>query len=89
MRSKGISVVTVAPGYIDTPMTRVNPYAMPFRLSAESAARKVARAIKLCQRYTVIPWQMGVVAAILEHMPDPIYDRLFEKAKRKPRGLPI
>ena len=88
MRSKGISVVTVAPGYIDTPMTRVNPYSMPFRMSADIAAKKVARAIKLHQRYTVIPWQMGVVASILEHLPDSIYDRLFEKAKRKPRGLP-
>ena len=89
LRSKGISVVTVAPGYIDTPMTRVNPYAMPFRMSAESAARKVARAIKLCRRYSVIPWQMRVAASILKHMPGPIYDRLFEKAKRKPRELPI
>jgi NAD(P)-dependent dehydrogenase (short-subunit alcohol dehydrogenase family) len=89
MRSKGIKVVAVAPGYIDTPMTQVNPYPMPFRMSADKAAKKVARAIRLHQRYTVIPWQVGVVAYILKHMPDPIYDRLFEKAGRKPRGLPI
>jgi len=28
LKARGIAVVTVAPGYIDTPMTRVNPYAM-------------------------------------------------------------
>jgi NAD(P)-dependent dehydrogenase (short-subunit alcohol dehydrogenase family) len=88
LRSRGIAVVTVAPGYIDTPMTQVNPYSMPFRMTAESAARKVARAIELHRRYTVIPWQMGLVASILKHMPGWIYDRLFENAKRKPRGLP-
>jgi NAD(P)-dependent dehydrogenase (short-subunit alcohol dehydrogenase family) len=88
MRSRGIRVVTVSPGYIDTPMTQVNPYSMPFRMTADRAAKKVASAIKFSRRYTVIPWQMGLVATILQHMPGPIYDRLFEKAKRKPRGLP-
>ncbi|HYP68931.1 MAG TPA: SDR family oxidoreductase [Thiobacillaceae bacterium] len=88
LRSRGIAVVTVAPGYIDTQMTRVNTYPMPFRMTAESAAHKVARAIRLRRRYTVIPWQMSLVERILKHMPGWIYDRLFEHAKRKPRGLP-
>ena len=88
LRSMGIAVVTVAPGYIDTPMTQVNAYSMPFRMTAESAARKVARAIRLHRRYIVIPWQMSLGARILKYMPGWIYDRLFENAKRKPRGLP-
>ncbi|MGO9446347.1 MAG: SDR family oxidoreductase [Thiobacillaceae bacterium] len=88
MKSKGVSVVTVSPGYIDTPMTQVNPYPMPFRMSADAAARKVARAIALRRRNSTIPWQMGLVAIILKYLPDAIYDRLFEKARRKPRGLP-
>jgi hypothetical protein len=88
LRSRGIAVVTVAPGYIDTPMTQVNTYSMPFRMSAESAARKVERAIVLRRRYTIIPWQMALIAPILEYAPGWIYDRLFANAKRKPRGLP-
>jgi NAD(P)-dependent dehydrogenase (short-subunit alcohol dehydrogenase family) len=88
MKSKGISVVTVSPGYIDTPMTQGNPYPMPFRMSVDTAGRKVARAIRLGRRNSVIPWQMGLVATILELLPTPLYDRLFEKARRKPRGLP-
>ena len=47
LKSRGFSVVTVAPGYIDTPMTRVNPYAMPFKMTAGVAATKVARCIEL------------------------------------------
>ena len=31
------AVVTICPGYIDTPMTRVNPYRMPFLLDADEA----------------------------------------------------
>lgn len=87
-KAHGIAVVTVAPGYIDTPMTRVNPYAMPFKMSAETAARKVARCIAQRRAYTVIPWQMAWVARLLNWLPIPVYDAVFEKAPRKPRGLP-
>ncbi len=88
LKAYDIAVVNVAPGYIDTPMTQVNPYAMPFRMTAEAAAAKVARCILLRRAYTVIPWQMAWVARMLKWLPIPIYDLLFEKAPRKPRGLP-
>lgn len=88
LKPRGIAVVTVAPGYIDTPMTQVNPYAMPFKLSAQTAAKKVARCIAARRAYTVIPWQMAWVARMLKCMPIPVYDAVFVKAPRKPRGLP-
>ena len=88
LKSRRIAVVTVAPGYIDTPMTQVNPYAMPFKLSAQMAAIKIARCIRLRRSYTVIPWQMAWVARLLKWLPNPLYDAVFEKAPRKPRGLP-
>jgi hypothetical protein len=88
LKQRGIAVVNVAPGYIDTPMTRVNPYAMPFRMSADAAAAEVARCIARRRGFTVIPWQMRWVARTLKWLPDPVYDALFEKAPRKPRGLP-
>lgn len=88
LKSSGIRVVTVSPGYIETPMTHVNPYPMPFRLSADAAARKVARLIEKRRPESVIPWQMAIVAGLMRCMPRALYDRLFEKAPRKPRGLP-
>ncbi len=88
MKARGIAVVTVAPGYIDTPMTRVNPYPMPFRLAADDAAARVARCIARRRSYAVIPWQMSWVARAMKWLPNSAYDLLFEKAPRKPRGLP-
>lgn len=88
MKARGMAVVTVAPGYIDTPMTQVNPYAMPFRMTAHTAAAKVARCIARRRGHTVIPWQMAWVARILKWLPNPVYDAVFEKAPRKPRNLP-
>jgi NAD(P)-dependent dehydrogenase (short-subunit alcohol dehydrogenase family) len=82
----GIRVVTIAPGYIATPMTEHNPYRMPFRISADEAARRFARAIGRGTSYTVIPWPMAIVAKMLRLLPNAIYDRLFAKAPRKPRN---
>ena len=87
MRPYGIKVVTIAPGYIESPMTAVNPYSMPFLLPAPKAAERFAAAIARGVSYTVIPWQMGVVAKLLRLLPNALYDRLFAGAPRKPRGL--
>jgi len=83
----GIRVVTIAPGYIATPLTAVNRHKMPFLLPADVAARRFARAIERGVSYTVIPWQMGVIARVLRLLPNWLYDRLLAGAPRKPRGL--
>lgn len=87
MRSSGIKVVTITPGYIETPMTAINTYRMPFLLPAAEAARRFARAIDRGTSYTVIPWQMGVVAKFLRLLPNGLYDRLFANAPRKSKVL--
>lgn len=87
MRPYGIKVVTIAPGYIETPMTAVNPYPMPFLLPVDQAAERFAATIARGTSYAVIPWQMGIVARLLRVLPNWLYDRLFTSAPRKPRGL--
>ena len=89
LRGSGVKVVTIAPGYIATPMTAANPYPMPFLLPADAAARRFARAIARGSSYTVIPWQMGVVAKLLRLLPNSLFDALFARAGRKPRGLDL
>ena len=85
----GVSVVCVCPGYIDTPMTRVNRFRMPFLLTAEEAARRIARAIAARRRLAVIPWQMALVSLLLRLMPGWLFDRLASRAPRKPRNVPV
>jgi short-subunit dehydrogenase len=85
LRGSGVDVVTVSPGYIATPMTSRNPYPMPFILTADAAAGKIARLIDRRSAYAVIPWQMAIIARALRIMPNALYDRLFAHAPRKPR----
>jgi NAD(P)-dependent dehydrogenase (short-subunit alcohol dehydrogenase family) len=85
----GISVVCICPGYIDTPMTRVNRFRMPFLLSSDDAARRIARAISRRRRLAVVPWQMAATSPLLKWMPGWLYDRLASRAPRKPRDVVI
>ncbi|MBI1990179.1 MAG: SDR family oxidoreductase [Betaproteobacteria bacterium] len=88
LAASGIKVITICPGYIATPMTAQNPYPMPFLLSADAAARKIAALIESGRGFAVIPWQMAIVARILRTLPNWLYDRLFGNAPRKPRRAP-
>jgi short-subunit dehydrogenase len=85
MHGSGVSVITICPGYIVTPMTANNPYRMPFILTAEDAAEKIVTIIESKVSFAVIPWQMAMVARILKLVPNFLYDRLFANAPRKPR----
>lgn len=81
-----LKVVTIAPGFIDTPMTQHNPYKMPFLMQPEDFADAALKAIDKGCSYTVIPWQMGVVAKLLKWIPNPVYDYFAFKSGRKPRN---
>jgi short-subunit dehydrogenase len=88
LHGSGISVVTICPGYIRTPMTAANRYRMPFLIDADDAARRMARVIAARRRFAVIPWQMALVSIVLRRLPRWLYDRLAARAPRKARGLP-
>ena len=85
LRGSGVAVVTIAPGYIDTPLTAGNRYPMPFLTSADAAAAKFVAAIDRRASFVAYPWQMAVLAPIYRRLPNLIYDGLFAKAPRKAR----
>jgi short-subunit dehydrogenase len=83
--SSGVKVVTLCPGYIATPLTQNNGYAMPFLMQPEVFAEKAHRVIEAGHSYRVIPWQMGVVAKVLRLLPNNLFDKAFSGRPRKPR----
>ncbi|MBB4842575.1 short-subunit dehydrogenase [Paucibacter oligotrophus] len=85
-RPFGVKVVTIAPGYIDTPLTRENRYSMPFLMQPEAFAQKAYQAIQAGASWRVIPWQMGVVAKLLRLLPNALFDRVLSGRPRKHRA---
>ena len=89
LSGSGVSVVSVCPGYIATPLTQSNRYRMPFPLDADEAARRIARAIAARRRVAVIPWQMALVSLALRALPAALFERLAVRAPRKSRDIPL
>jgi short-subunit dehydrogenase len=86
LRSSGVQVVTICPGYIDTPLTQKNRYTMPFLMTAEDFADRAFAAIEGGASYRVIPWQMGWVGKVLRLLPNGLFDRVFAGRPRKHRS---
>jgi short-subunit dehydrogenase len=84
-RPHGVRVVTLLPGYVATPLTSENRYAMPFLLTPDEFAKRAARVIAAGSSERVIPWQMAIVAKVLRMMPNAVFDRLVAGRGRKKR----
>lgn len=82
---RGVRVVTIAPGYVDTPLTRKNKYPMPFLMSPKAFADQAFKTITKGTTYRVIPWPMSVVASLLRLLPNAWFDRLLQNQPRKHR----
>jgi len=87
LRGTGVQVITIAPGYVDTPLTRKNRYPMPFLMSAATFADKAFQSITARDSYRVIPWQMGIVSRLMRLIPNVLWDRILARQPRKHRGV--
>ncbi len=84
LKSHGIAVTAIAPGFIATALTRDNPHAMPFLMQPGEAADKIYRAIRRRRERVIIPWPMALLGAVLRGMPRGLYRMLM---RADPAGL--
>ncbi len=73
LKRHGIAVSAIAPGFVDTPLTRQNNHKMPFIMTAEKAARLIKRAIEKKKVLYVFPLRMKIVVTLLDKMPRCLY----------------
>jgi short-subunit dehydrogenase len=86
LRDSGVRVVTICPGYIDTPLTQKNRYAMPFLMQPQDFADKAFATISAGTGYRVLPWQMGWLAKLLRVAPNALFDKVLSGRPRKRRA---
>ena len=87
MKPFGIHVTTIAPGYIHTPMTKHNRYAMPFILDVDDAVSRFMKAIQSKKGFIIIPWQMNIVGTLMKLLPSPLWDFLAKGGPKKIRKM--
>ena len=80
LKDQGIWVTTIAPGFVDTPLTRQNKHRMPFLLPVEKGAYYYKKAIDQKKSFYIFPWTMRWMMLFLERIPRCLYRGLMRIA---------
>jgi short-subunit dehydrogenase len=86
LKDKGISVVTIAPGFIDTPLTKKNKGKMPFLTTPEKAAVPFADAIEKKKAWVIAPKPYLYLYPLLQLLPRSLFDFILMRTYRSVRG---
>jgi short-subunit dehydrogenase len=70
LRSQGIGVSVICPGFIDTPMTAQIRGATPFLISAEEAARRIRQGLERNRAVIAFPWFVAMLTRIDGALPE-------------------
>ena len=77
-----IKVITVKPGFVETPMTEKNKFPMPFLMSAEKAAKIIIGGIKKEKRTIQFPLPTVLGAKFMRIVPEFLFDYFSSKELR-------
>jgi short-subunit dehydrogenase len=84
LEPRGITVSVVNPGFVDTPMTRDNPFPMPAMISAEKAAGRFLDGLERRRYEIVFPRRFAWAMKALRLMPNAAYFWLVRNFVLKP-----
>lgn len=79
LRSEGIKIVTIKPGFVRTAMTADHKYKMPFIIGTEKAAKIIADGIGRGKVRIYFPSIMGIASWVARAIPDSLFERVFRK----------
>jgi short-subunit dehydrogenase len=76
LHSKGVSVITIKPGFVDTGMTwgQLNPNS-PLLADPDQVAASIERAILHRRNVVYVPWFWRIIMGIIKAIPEPIFKR--------------
>lgn len=80
LKEHGIKIITICPGFIDTPMTKRIRF-KPFLKDVTTAANAFASAIEKGKKTYVYPWQMRWLVRLVKVIPQGIIDLFIGNSK--------
>ena len=79
----GVRVSVVCPGFVESRMTAVNKFPMPFIMTAAKSARIIRRGLARNKARIVFPWPMHLMMWLLGTLPPAWVDPILRRAPRK------
>jgi short-subunit dehydrogenase len=83
LAAKGVGLSVICPGYVDTAMTRVNSFRMPFLMEAGRAAALIKRGIELNRARIIFPWPLALAVWSASLLPPAWLDSAMTRLPRK------
>lgn len=79
----GVTLQLVDPGFVETPLTAKNEFAMPFLISAEEAAERIARGLRGRSFEIAFPRRFVALMKLLRLLPYALYFPLVARGTRR------
>ncbi len=81
LSSRGVLIQSVSPGFVTTPLTNKNDFAMPAKVTAEFAAKRILQGIESGQKSIYFPFVFSFVLRCLAHLPNRLKVSLSKRLK--------
>ena len=79
LQQDGIKLQVVNPGFVETPLTEQNEFAMPCLMSVSEAAQQIVQGMKQGSREIHFPKRFSLVLKALGFLPERLYSWLLAK----------
>ncbi len=84
LKSTGVAVTCIHPGFVKSEMTAKNKFRMPFLLEADDAADRMGRAILRGDQRFAYPWPMVLATRAARLVPEAVIARVMGKGGNHP-----
>jgi len=79
LKKEGIPVSLICPGFVKTPLTDLNDFDMPFRVSTKEASTAIRKGLKKGKSEIHFPKRFTFIMKFLSWLPTPVWTQLAQK----------
>jgi NAD(P)-dependent dehydrogenase (short-subunit alcohol dehydrogenase family) len=83
LKPRGIEVSLIRPGFVDTPLTQLNDFPMPGRVSAEQASQAIRLGLQRGRAEITFPRLFIGVMRLLSWLPHSLWQRIALQMNRR------
>lgn len=76
LTKSNINVLTIKPGFVDTPMTASITNKSPLWAKPDQIAVGIVHAIDKRRSVVYLPWIWSLIMLVIKHLPEPIFRKL-------------